>query len=351
MAFAVCRNHTATGGPSGLKLNSLRGSLWLYFEWEMDMRKVGGGRNFGWGKQMEWAGKQALRAAFGGGHYGTVASHTARWRKFCEWSREHGVRDAREISGSELAQFAEHLSQQTRGGMSNGYAKNQLASVNVVLESLRGDRALWVRPSEYIGQRSNVRTRPPVGLDRDRLQPVFERLTAWGKDRVVAVAMLCREFGLRRKEASLLDLRLARHQAGQLRRINVVAGTKGGRGRGVDRWVPATDTGRRAIEFAVDAAEGNANLVPAGSNLAQWLSYVSKHWGRSANPLVLGSLRDLRAAYACDRYTQLTRVSAPVIAGQRIANKQADRAARLVLSQELGHGRTSVLVSYIGSAR
>jgi len=35
------------------------------------MRKVGGGRNFGWGKQMEWAGKQALRAAFGGGHYGT----------------------------------------------------------------------------------------------------------------------------------------------------------------------------------------------------------------------------------------------------------------------------------------
>ena len=102
------------------------------------MRKVGGGRNFGWGKQMEWAGKQALRAAFGGGHYGTVASHTARWRKFCEWSREQGVRDARDVSGSELAQFAEHLSQQTGRGMSNGYAKNQLTSVNVALESLRG---------------------------------------------------------------------------------------------------------------------------------------------------------------------------------------------------------------------
>ena len=97
------------------------------------MRKVGGGRNFGWGKQMEWAGKQALRAAFGGGHYGTVASHTARWRKFCQWAREQGVRDARDVSRSALAQFTEHLSQQTASGMSNGYAKNMLTSVNAVL--------------------------------------------------------------------------------------------------------------------------------------------------------------------------------------------------------------------------
>jgi Integrase len=351
MAFAVCRNHTATGGPSGLKLNSLRGSLWLHFEREMDMRKVGGGRNFGWGKQMEWAGKQALRAAFGGGHYGTVASHTARWRKFCEWSREQGVRDARDVSSSELAQFAEHLSQQTGRGISNGYAKNQLTSVNVALESLRGDRALWVRPSDYIGQRSSVRTDAPVGLDRNRLQPVIERLVAQGKERVVAVAMLCREFGLRRKEASLLDLRLASHQAGQLGRINVVAGTKGGRGRSVDRWVPATDAGRHAIQFAERAAEGNVNLVPADRNLAQWLTYVSKHWSRSANSLNGGSLRDLRAAYACDRYTELTKAPAPVIAGQLIANTAVDQAARQVLSQELGHRRTTVLVSYIGSSR
>ena len=28
------------------------------------MSKVGGGRNFGWGKQMAWAGKQAVKSAF-----------------------------------------------------------------------------------------------------------------------------------------------------------------------------------------------------------------------------------------------------------------------------------------------
>jgi hypothetical protein len=42
------------------------------------MKQVGGYRNFGWGKQLEWAGKQALRAAFDGGHHATVASHGAR---------------------------------------------------------------------------------------------------------------------------------------------------------------------------------------------------------------------------------------------------------------------------------
>ena len=99
-ALVVCRSHTATGGPSGLKLNSVRGSLWLQFEWEMDMGNVGDRQNVG-------------------------------WRRFCQWAREQGVRDARNLSRIELAQFAEHLSQQAASGMRNGDARNQLISVNV----------------------------------------------------------------------------------------------------------------------------------------------------------------------------------------------------------------------------
>jgi hypothetical protein len=315
------------------------------------MQKVGGGRNFGWGKQMEWAGKQALRAAFDGGHYGTVASHTARWRRFCEWTREHGVRDARQISRSELAQFAEHLIQETDRGMSVGYAKNQLTSVNVVLESLRGDRALWVRPGDYLDRRSGVRTSAPAGLDRDRLKPAIDTLIAEGKGRVAAVALLCRELGLRRKEASLLDLRLAMHQAKHLGRVNVVAGTKGGRGRSVNRWVPATDTAKHAIHVAIKAAETDARLIPAERALAQWLTSVSRHWSNVARPLNLGTLRDLRSAYACDRYAELVNGPAPVVAGERLIGKAADRTARQVLSQELGHKRIDVVAAYVGSSR
>lgn len=315
------------------------------------MRKVGGGRNFGWGKQMEWAGKQALRTAFSGGHYGTVASHAARWRKFCQWAREQGVRDVRQISRSDLAQFAELLVRQTASGMSVGYAKNQLTSVNVALESLRGDRALWVKPGDVLGRRSGVRTRAPAGLDRGQLKPAVDTLIRSGKPRVAAVALLCRELGLRRKEACLLDLRLARYQAGCLGRVNITAGTKGGRGRTVDRWVPAGDHAARAVEAAMQAA-GNANrLVPGDQTLAQWLSSVSQQWSTVVRPLGLGSLRDLRSAYACDRYAELAGAPAPVIAGERLADKDDDKAARRVLSQELGHNRVDVVAAYVGSAR
>ena len=42
-----------------------------------DMALVGrrDGRNFGYGRQLSYAGPQALKDMFGGGHYGTVKAH------------------------------------------------------------------------------------------------------------------------------------------------------------------------------------------------------------------------------------------------------------------------------------
>lgn len=315
------------------------------------MHKVGGRRNFGWGKKLEWAGKQAVRAAFGNGHYNTVASHANRWRKFCEWLRERGIRDARQISRAELAQFAEHLAQRTSEDMSTAYAKNQLSSANVVLESLRGDRAIRVKPGDFLGRRSTVRTSVPGGMDRAQVKVSADTLNAAGKERAAAVALLCRELGLRRREALLLDLRLARHQAVHLDRVNIVAGTKGGRGKSVDRWVPVSDTAMQAIRFAEKVIGDDSKLVPNNQSLAQWLSKVSKDWTNTAAPHGLGNLRDLRAAYACDRYAQLTGVPAPVVAGRKAAPKSVDQEARQIIAQGLGHNRIDVIVAYIGSAR
>tara|TARA_R110002049_G_scaffold20717_6_gene75924 strand:- start:4524 stop:5471 length:948 start_codon:yes stop_codon:yes gene_type:complete len=315
------------------------------------MSKVGGGRNFGWGKQMAWAGKQAVKSAFGSGHFGTVASHAARWRKFCEWAREQGIRDARDLSTAELERFANGLAQQCGKEISVGYAKNQLTTVNVVMESLRGDRSLWLKPGDYLGNRSGVRTRAPGAINRDRVGTVANKLIDQGKERVAAAGLLCRELGLRRKEASLLDLRLAKHQAETLGRVNITAGTKGGRGRYVDRWVPVSENSKLAINFATKAAGGGLTLIPAGQSLAQWLTKVSKEWSSAAASVDLGTLRDLRAAYACDRYAQITGTAAPVVAGSRLADKDIDQSARQVLSQELGHNRVDVVAAYVGSSR
>ena len=46
-----------------------------------------GGRNFGYGRQLSYAGPQALKDLFGGGHYGTVKAHSDRWQAFVRWCR------------------------------------------------------------------------------------------------------------------------------------------------------------------------------------------------------------------------------------------------------------------------
>ncbi len=40
------------------------------------------GRNFGYGGQFSYAGRQALKDMFGGGHYGTAKAHGDRWQAF-----------------------------------------------------------------------------------------------------------------------------------------------------------------------------------------------------------------------------------------------------------------------------
>jgi len=45
------------------------------------------GRNFGYGRQLSYAGPQALRDLYGGGHYGTVKAHSDRWQTSVRWCR------------------------------------------------------------------------------------------------------------------------------------------------------------------------------------------------------------------------------------------------------------------------
>lgn len=57
--------------------------------WVTDMPLVGkrDGRNFGYRSELSYAGPQALKDMFGGGHYGTVKAHPDRWQAFVKWCR------------------------------------------------------------------------------------------------------------------------------------------------------------------------------------------------------------------------------------------------------------------------
>jgi hypothetical protein len=314
--------------------------------------KVGGRRNFGYGKRLAWAGANALRDRYGEGCYGTRAAHAARWRLFAEFARHQAVKDARDVTAEIVMRFARSLSTRVSvGELSVRYAQNLLSTVNVVLETMRGDRTLRVAPAALVGERRSVRTVPPVSLDRSKVDAAIARAVAEGEERTALVAALARELGLRFREASLLDGRQALKQARANGAVNVTAGTKGGRGKHVDRWVPVSARALATLERAARAQGSAANLIPTDGDYRQWREHAYHVWQRVAAAQGIRGFHDLRAAYACGRYFALTGHAAPVVAGRRDASKTDDTAARVTLAYELGHGRTDVLAAYVGSSR
>ncbi len=113
---------------------------------------------------------------------------------------------------------------------------------------------------------------------------------------------LARELGLRVREASLLDARAALREAARHGAINVTEGTKGGRGRRVDRWVPVPATALQGLRRAA-AVQGEArNLVPPQLAWRQWNDHLHHVWAGVRGQHGLGKLHGLWAAWACERY-------------------------------------------------
>ena len=317
------------------------------------MGKTNSDRNFGYGKHMAWAGKQALRAHFGDGRYNTVGSHAERFRHFATWCKEERqIRDATRISREDVEAYCRSLAEQVDAeDIKVSYAINLISSVNVTLSSMRGDDKLRVRPSQEVGSRDRARHDPPAGLRQHRVRQCADRLRGEGQARIAATIEVARAFGLRRREASMLNARAALGQAYKRGAINITAGTKGGRGHRVDRWVPVTPYTMQLLRRAADAQGKARNLIPPELSLKQWFSRLRHAWTVVRDDYGLKKFHDLRAAYACARYRELTGHAAPVVAGRRIADPGADRDARLTIAQELGHGRDEVVKSYIGGTQ
>ena len=316
------------------------------------MDKVGGNRNYGYGKQLAWAGKNALADHYGHGKFSTRASHEERWQQFVSFLKHEGIKDARHISLQAIENYATNLRQLVeQEEMKVAYAQNLLSTVNVVMEAMRKDKVLAIKPAQWVGNRSNVRTTVPISLERSRTDAPFYRLFLNGEERTLYVARLTRTFGLRFKEASLLNTRQALRQAKQLGRINITQGTKGGRGKGVDRWVPVDKYQIDLLQEAARLQDKADNLIPPDNSYIQWRDHAYYQWRTVNKDTGIKGFHDMRAAYACERYQALTGFPAPVVTGVRQANKTLDTQARVLLSQELGHNRLDVIAAYIGSGK
>lgn len=318
------------------------------------------GRNFGFGRQLSYAGPQALKDLFGDGHFATVKAHSDRWQAFVDWCRsEDGPRlnDARQIDRDILMRYATYVMDQVdQGRVGIATAQNRLSSVNRTMAALRGDQYVKIpSPSRALGlQRSSVRIEAPQGQDRAQVKLIAQALSDRQQDRVSAIVVLARETGMRLREAILADLPRLQREAQRLGKINIQDGTKGGRsGASAQRWITVTDQVSAALKWAIEISPaGSRNLLAPDESYKDFIQKVVRPARDLLHEQGLKGFHELRAAYACDRYEQLTGFSAPINGGRCHREDRAlDQRARQQISHELGHNRIDVVSTYIGGRR
>jgi len=181
------------------------------------------------------------------------------------------------------------------------------------------------------------------GVDFDTL---VELVSAY--DRHVGLQLkLAEAFGLRRQEAVML--KPLRSWQGEY--LRVVAGTKGGRERQV-RII--TDHQRAVLEEACALARENRGFVSdrclTKTQALRRFTYVLERFGVTRAELGV-TAHGLRHEYANRRLESLGIVS-PVRGGLKDQRpKVEEAAAKLTVSEELGHSRLDVTAAYYGTHR
>lgn len=207
-------------------------------------------------------------------------------------------------------------------------------------------------PSEALGmQRVRVRQTVPQGQDRAQVQTIVDVLCDQNQLRAAAMVQIARATGMRLRETILADLPRLTREADKHGRINIQDGTKGGRrGASAPRWIKVDGHIRDALRFATNVSpKDSRNMIAPDESYANVLQRVAGASRAVLHNHAVKGFHELRAAYACERYEQITHHPAPVNGGRCYAiDPRLDREARIQISYELGHGRIDVAAAYIG---
>ena len=169
--------------------------------------------------------------------------------------------------------------------------------------------------------------------------------------RAAAITQLARATGMRLREAILADLPRLKREAKQYGKINIQDGTKGGRsGASAPRWITVNDHIRGALAFAHHVSpDGSHNLIAQNESYLDFQERIVRPARDILHGHNLKGFHDLRAAYACERYEQITHHPAPINGGSCCQfDQHLDQKARGQISYELGHSRINVVSAYIG---
>lgn len=194
----------------------------------------------------------------------------------------------------------------------------------------RVNLSLNIQDREYVTNISKAKA-----LDRDRLSKI--------KDPHIAMSLeLQAAFGLRREEAMKLQPAYADREDTLVLKPSW---TKGGR----PRKIPILNTQQREVLDRAHQLAGKSSMIPPSRSYKTQQEIYERECRRAG----LHQVHGLRHAYAQTRYRDLTGRDCPALGGKTSRQltreeRTMDRAARLQISAEMGHGREQVTAIYIG---
>lgn len=274
--------------------------------------------------------------------FSTVATILERFEHFKRFAKPKGADRFERVTAELVMSYAEHLKMKK---LSPAYTANLLSAVNSVMSRAHSHNGTYWTPvtGKEVNLPRRTRTRTTKTVTREQSSKAIEQLSP----RTAAIANLARELGLRSKEASLINAKKALADATNNGFVAIEAGTKGGR----YREVPIVHS--RQIEALKNAAKVQAehySIVPTEQTWAQFREGELRDGRELLKKHGIAGYHELRAAYAAERYADLTGYNAPVNGG-KIEDKEVDFDSRLQISNELGHGRAEVLNAYVGGKK
>ena len=271
----------------------------------------------------------------GEGSFGTRALRQRGLIAMADELKNMGYRlpDAKSIKGKHVTAL---VSCWKAGGISDQTIRNRLTWLRWWAHQV-GKPGLLPRENDIYGLAERGR------FSGNRAAPLDANAKGKVKDpRVLLALRLQAAFGLRREEA--LKFRPAIGDRGD--RIALKASwCKGGR----YREIPVHSDRHRALLDELRAMVGDGSLIGEGRNFYQ----AVKHYDNQIVRDGIGNPHKFRHEYAQRRYKQLTGWACPAAGGKTAdqmtpAEQSRDRAARLEISHELGHGRLDVTDTYLG---
>lgn len=298
-------------------------------------------------KAMEFAVQERVRT--GAISFATAANARPAQKMFAKFLKSEGIKDLRRVELAHLTDFAEQQKERVEAGdISWRTAIETLSRINSTMVAVRCDDKIRLTPTDAgFPKRSGITT---VNHAIEMPQPGVL------SDQHCAILGIERAFGTRQKEAILLDAKLALKRAEETGRFTLSNGTKGGRPR-----ICIVDTQQKldALRFAAELQAGSRSQIPDHMEYKEFRAAMYRSLGENGiKP------HGLRHAYAHERYLQLTGCPAPVVWGvkherQHLAMadhlgvtlqqaREIDRAARMTIALELGHGRPEITNAYLG---